>query len=67
MRQEIFNFKNSKCQQTFKEMTQHTSDFHRCFEGNVPNAIKYSRWRKVLETYCGRAFRKFVSGQKRQK
>ena len=28
-RQELFNFKNTLCQQTFKEITQDTNDFHR--------------------------------------
>ena len=35
------------------------------FEGNVPNAIKFSRWKSVLNTYCGRAFRKIRVRQKK--
>jgi hypothetical protein len=57
-RQEILNFKNTECQEAFKEMTHKTNDFQNCFEGNVPNAIKFSRWKSVLNTYCGRALRK---------
>ena len=30
-RQEIYNFKNSQCQQTFKEITEHTNDFNKFF------------------------------------
>ena len=39
-RQEIFNFKNTLCQQTFKELTHETSDFKRCLEGNVSTALR---------------------------
>ena len=64
-RQELFNFKNTLCQQTFKEITQDTNDFHRCLDGNVSNARKYSRWRNVLESYCGKAYRKIRVRTKR--
>ena len=61
----ILNFKNTECHKTFKEMTHKTIDIHNCFEGNVPNAIKFSKWKRVLNTYCGRAFRKIRVRQKK--
>ena len=64
-RQEIFNFKNTQCQEVFKDITNKTKDFHKCFEGNVSNAIKFSKWRGVLNTYCGRAFKKIRVRQKK--
>ena len=57
-RHEILNFKNTQCQETFKEITNNTNEFHRCFEGQAPSVIKFSRWKSVLKTYCERAFRK---------
>ena len=57
-RHEILNLKNTQCQKTFKEITHQTSDFHKCLNDNVPNAIKYIRWWNTLQTYCERAFRK---------
>ena len=57
-RQEIYNFKNPQCQQIFRDIKNKTEDFKRCFEANVPNVIKFSRWRSVLKTYCGRTYRK---------
>ena len=64
-RQEIFNFKNTQCQEMFKEVTHKTNDFHKCFEGNVSNAIKFSKWKNVLKAYCSRAFRKIRVRQKK--
>ena len=57
-RHEILNFKNTQCQETFKEKTNNTNEFHRCFEGQAPSVIKFSRWKSVLKTYCETAFRK---------
>ena len=67
IRHELYNFKNSQCQRTFKAITQHTGDFIKCFEGNVPTATKFSRWRNVLDTYCKRAFRKIRVKSKKVK
>ena len=57
-RLEILNFKNTQCQEKFREITQQTDDFHKCLRDNVPNATKFTRWRNTLQTYCERAFRK---------
>ena len=57
-RLEILNFKNTQCQEKFREITQQTDDFHKCLRDNVPNDTKYTRWRNTLQTYCERAFRK---------
>ena len=57
-RQELFNLKNVQCQQTLREITHKTEDFHRSLEGNVKNVIKISRWKNTLDTYCARAFKK---------
>ena len=65
-RQKLFNLKNVQCQQTFREITHKTEDFHRSLEGNVKNVIKFSRWKNTLDTYCARAFKKSELGQRRE-
>ena len=57
-RHEILNLKNTQCQKIFKEITHKTNDFHNCLNDNVPNAIKYIRWRNTLQIYSERVFRK---------
>ena len=59
VRQEIYNFKNKECQARFKTLTSETQDFTDCFQNNKLSPLEQvEKWRKVLKTYCGKAFRK---------
>ena len=57
-RREIFNFKNIKCQEVFKNITTNTTEFSRCFENNLSFEKQVNRWRKTLRSYCQNAFKK---------
>ena len=58
VRQEIFNFKDTKSQEIFKNLTSETTAFTECFEGEVPLLQKVEKWRKVLQSYCKKSFSK---------
>ena len=59
VRQEIYNFKNKECQARFQTLTSETQDFTDCFQNNKLSPLEQvEKWRKVLKTYCGKAFRK---------
>ena len=57
-RREIFNFKNKKCQETFKNITTNTTEFTRCFENSLPLEKQIENWRKTLSSFCYTAFKK---------
>ena len=65
-RREIFNFKNKRCQETFKNITTKTTDFSRCFENDLPFKKQIERWRKTLKSYCHSAFKKIRIIDKKQ-
>ena len=59
MRREVYNFKNKKSQLKFKTLTSGTKDFTNCFENDDASfLIQIENWRRVLKSYCGKAFRK---------
>ena len=57
-RQEMFNFKDNESQEAFRILTSETSAFSECFKGNIPLLQKVGKWRKVLESYCHKSFKK---------
>ena len=57
-RTHIFNFKNKESQQIFKDLTSDTNEFSTCFEGKGKIEEEAGKWRKVLEKFFHRAFKK---------
>ena len=64
-RREIFNFKNKKCQEIFKKVTTNTTDFSQCFESKIPLEKQIEEWRKILKSYCHKAFKKIRINDKK--
>ena len=66
-REEVFNFKNKECQTKFKILTSETKEFTNCFQNNNLSALKQvEKWRRVLKTYCSKAFKKIRIQKKRK-
>ena len=57
-RMEIFQFKNTESQGLFKSLTTETLDFTNCFEDDLPFEIQAQKWRKCLNTYFHKSFKK---------
>ena len=58
-RQEVFNFKDSEAQEKFRKLTTETKEFSSCFMNNDKNVLnQVEKWRKVLKTFCHKAFKK---------
>ena len=58
VRTELVNFKDKECQQIFKSVTSKTEDFTSCFSNDLPLVSQIENWRGVLDSYCGRSFKK---------
>ena len=68
VRKEIFNFKNGKSLDHFREITSNTNQFSDCFDNDLPLNEQVDRWRKVLKSHCQTAFKKVrINGKKREK
>ena len=57
-RQELYNFKDKPSQEMFKMLTSETNEFSECFSNETPLLQNIENWRKVLNAYCSKAFRK---------
>ena len=57
-REEIFNFKNKKGQEKFKQLTSETEKFTKCFQTNTPFMIQIENWRELLRSACIESFPK---------
>ena len=57
-RELIFNFKNKTSQVLFKNLTTNTTDFSKCFENNLKFEEQAAEWKKVLNEYFHKAFKK---------
>ena len=55
---EIFNFKNREGQQLFQNLTTNTSEFSDCFQNNLPFETQAMNWRKVLNKFFHKSFKK---------
>ena len=55
---EFFQFKNHKSQLEFKRITSSTTDFSSCFENEHNFEMQSSNWRKTLDKYFHKAFKK---------
>ena len=57
-RTEIFNFKNKKSQEKFKQLTSETDKFTNCFQTNAPLQMQIENWRELLRSVSVEAFPK---------
>ena len=53
---EIFDFKNKKGQQTFKQCTTQTNEFTDCFKDLSPLSDQCYKWLATLEAHCVKAY-----------
>ena len=65
-RREIFNFKNKKAQEIFKEKTSKTEEFSKCFQTNYSTEEQIDQWRNVLNKHCKMAFKKIRINPKKK-
>ena len=67
-RKELFNFKDPKAQQKFKNETSVTKEFTECFETNLPLDNQIEKWRQVLKSKCSKSFKKIrINGKRKPK
>ena len=66
-RQEIYNFKDKRSQETFKINTSETKEFTECFNGKENLISNIENWRKVLNFHCAKAFKKIRINNKKMK
>ena len=64
MRQEIFNLKNSECQEVFKYETENTSKFTDIFEKKEPIDMKAAKFRRCLNQSVRKSFKKIRVNKK---
>ena len=55
---EIFQFKNQESQKLFKDLTTNTKEFTNCFDNNLDFDVQSKNWRKVLDNFFHKAFKK---------
>ena len=63
---EIYNFKNKESQKMFQQITSETTEFTECFKTNAPLNCQIENWRKLLKSYCYKAFPKIKVKRKRK-
>jgi hypothetical protein len=57
-RTEFFQFKNIDSQNVFKQLTSNTNQFTSCFNDELPFEIQAENWRKLLDSFFHKAFKK---------
>ena len=62
---EIYDFKKRENQEKFQKLTSGTTEFTECFNSNAPLNVQIENWRKVLKSYCKKAFTKIKIKRKR--
>ena len=55
---EIYNFRDKKVQEAFKESKSNTADFSKCFMNSNHENLQATDWMKVLMTHVNNAFPK---------
>ena len=58
VREEIFNLRNTKCQEVFKNETDDNQELIDCFENDLPLQIQSTRWLKKLNGLICKTLRK---------
>ena len=66
-RLEIYQFKNTESQQIFKSLTSNTIDFTNCFDNELPFEEQATQWRKVLNNFFQKSFKKIRISSKPKK
>ena len=66
-RVEVFRFKDKEAQILFKQLTTNTTDFTSCFENNLDFEVQANNWRKMLDNYFHKAFKKVRISNKQPK
>ena len=66
-RLEIYQFKNTESQQIFKSLTSNTIDFTNCFDNELPFEEQATQWRKVLNNFFQKSFKKIRISNKPKK
>ena len=57
-REEIYNFRNKRCQNAFKEATDNNKDLLECFASNLPFEKQSKNWNKILKSMIFKSFKK---------
>ena len=52
-------------QEKFQKLTSETKEFTECFNSNAPLNAQIENWRKVLKSFCKKAFTKIKIKKKR--
>ena len=64
---EVFQFKNRNSQLEFKNLTTNTTDFSSCFSNNLSFEDQARKWKRVLNDYFHKAFKKVRVTNKHKK
>ena len=57
-REELFNFRNKECQNTFKEITTNSNKLSEVFENELPLQEQAKKWEKTLNSFFHKSFTK---------
>ena len=57
-RTELFNFRNTECQNVFREKTTNTTEFSEVFRNDLPLQEQAKKWEKTLNSFFHQSFRK---------
>ena len=64
-REEMFNLRNLKCQEAFKNATENNSELINCFSNNLPFEKQTRNWQKIFNSLLYKCFKKVrIVGQK---
>ena len=63
----FFDFKNKEAQQVFKKLTSNTNEFSKCFENNLTFEAQAKKWRRVLDSFFHKSFKKIRISNKIRK
>ena len=63
----MFDFKNKESQKVFKSLTSNTIEFSKCFENDMKFEDQALQWRKVLNSFFQKAFKKIRIKSKAKK
>ena len=66
-REEIFEFRNQESQMLFKQLTSNTKEFSNCFNNNLDFEKQARNWRKLLDKYFHKSFKKVRISRKPSK
>ena len=64
---EIFEFRNQESQMLFKKLTSDTQEFSNCFNNDLDFEIQANNWRKLLNKYFHKSFKKVRISKKSSK